>query len=109
MFYIFFFYYYFYKILSTSLTENSPSKTVSCVPHSTIRGDANGSYKVDIADVITTINYVTGQNPQPFLHDAADVNGDGSVDAIDASAVLGYYAATSTGYSQSLEYYMAYR
>lgn len=81
-------YYYYYKILSTSLTENSPSKTVSCVPHSTIPGDANGSYAVDVADVITTINYVTGQNPQPFLFDAADVNGDGQINVLDIVSII---------------------
>lgn len=81
-------YYYFYKILSTALTENSPSKTVSCVPHSSIRGDANGSYHVDVADVITTINYVTGQNPQPFLFDAADVNGDGIINVLDIVGII---------------------
>lgn len=81
-------YYYYYKILSTSLTENSPSKTVSCVPHSTIPGDANGSYAVDVADVITTINYVTGHNPQPFLFDAADVNGDGTINVLDIVNII---------------------
>lgn len=81
-------YYYYYKILSTSLTENSPSKTVSCVPHSTIPGDANGSYQVDVADVITTINYVTGQNPQPFLFEAADVNGDGQINVLDIVSII---------------------
>lgn len=81
-------YYYFYKILSTSLTENSPSKTVSCVPYSSIRGDANGSMNVDVADVITTINYVTGQNPQPFLFEAADVNGDGTINVLDIVGII---------------------
>ena len=81
-------YYYYYKILSTSLTENSPSKTVSCVPQSSIRGDANGSYAVDIADVITAINYLTNQNPQPFLFDATDVNGDGMIDVLDVVGII---------------------
>lgn len=81
-------YYYFYKILSTSLTENSPSRIVSCVPNSSIPGDANGSYAVDIADVITTINYVTGQNPQPFLFDATDVNGDGQINVLDIVGII---------------------
>ena len=81
-------YYYFYKILSTSLTENSPSKLVSCVPHSSIRGDANGSYAIDVADVITIINYVVGNNPKPFLFDAADVNGDGVIDVLDVVGTI---------------------
>lgn len=58
------------------------------MPHSSIRGDANGSYAVDVADVITTINYVTGQNPQPFLFDAADVNGDGTINVLDIVGII---------------------
>ncbi|MBR5352573.1 MAG: S8 family serine peptidase [Bacteroidales bacterium] len=81
-------YYYYYKILNTSLNENSPSKTVSCVPYSTIPGDANGSFTVDVADVITAVNYVTGQNPQPFLFDAADVNGDGTINVLDIVGII---------------------
>ena len=81
-------YYYFYKILRSSLTENSPSKTVSCVPYSAIRGDANGSMNVDVLDVVTTVNYVTGQNPQPFLYDAADVNGDSTINVLDIVGII---------------------
>lgn len=81
-------YYYYYKILNTSLNENSPSKTVTCVPYGSILGDANGSFAVDVADVITTVNYVTGQNPQPFLFDAADVNGDGTINVLDIVGII---------------------
>lgn len=81
-------YYYYYKILSTSLTENSPSKTISAVPQSSIRGDANGSYVVDVADVIATINYMTNQNPQPFLFEASDVNADGTIDVLDVVGII---------------------
>lgn len=81
-------YYYFYKILRTSMTENSPSKTVTCVPYSAIRGDANGSMNVDVLDVVTTVNYVTGQNPQPFLYDAADVNGDSTINVLDIVGII---------------------
>lgn len=81
-------YYYFYKILRTSMTENSPSKTISCVPYNAIRGDANGSMNVDVLDVVTTVNYVTGQNPQPFLYDAADVNGDSTINVLDIVGII---------------------
>ena len=43
---------------------------------------------VDVADVITTINYVTGQNPQPFLFEAADVNGDGTINVLDIVSII---------------------
>ena len=91
-------YYYFYKILSTSLTENSPSNTVSCVPNSAILGDANGSMSVDVADVITTINYITGQ-PQAgaFLFDAADVNGDGEINVLDIVGIINIILHPNSG------------
>ncbi|MBR6354744.1 MAG: S8 family serine peptidase [Paludibacteraceae bacterium] len=81
-------YYYYYKILSTSLTENDPSKVVSAVPFFAIRGDANGSAVVDIADVICVINYITFQNPLPFMFESADVNGDGVVDLLDVVGII---------------------
>ncbi|MBP1645138.1 MAG: fervidolysin [Bacteroidetes bacterium] len=81
-------YYYFYKILRTSLTENSPSKVVSTVPLTATRGDANGSFSVDVADIVSTIAFVTNQNPQPFIFDAADVNGDGIIDILDIVGII---------------------
>lgn len=81
-------YYYFYKILRTSLEENSPSKVVSTVPLTATRGDANGSFNVDIADIVSTIAFVTNQHPQPFIFDAADVNGDGVIDILDIVGII---------------------
>lgn len=81
-------YYYFYKILRTSLVENSPSKIVSTIPLTATRGDANGSFSVDVADIVSTIAFVTNQNPQPFIFDAADVNGDGIIDILDIVGII---------------------
>lgn len=81
-------YYYFYKILRTSLVENSPSKIVSTIPLTATRGDANGSFSVDVADIVSTIAFVTNQNPQPFIFDAADVNGDGVIDILDIVGII---------------------
>jgi subtilisin family serine protease len=81
-------YYYFYKILRTSLEENSPSKIVSTIPLTATRGDANGSFSVDVADIVSTIAFVTNQNPQPFIFDAADVNGDGIIDILDIVGII---------------------
>ena len=81
-------YYYFYKILRTDLSENSPSKIVSTIPLTATRGDANGSFHVDVADIVSTIAFVTNQNPQPFIFDAADVNGDGIIDILDIVGII---------------------
>jgi uncharacterized protein (TIGR02145 family) len=50
---------------------------------SVLPGDSNCDGEVNVMDVITTINYILGNNPQPFCFIEADVNGDGSVNAID--------------------------
>jgi len=50
---------------------------------SLLPGDANCDGEVNVLDVLTTINYILGNNPQPFCFDNADVNADGTVDVID--------------------------
>jgi len=49
----------------------------------TLPGDSNCDGEVNILDVITKANYITGNNPQPFCFENADVNGDGIVDVGD--------------------------
>lgn len=81
-------YNYMYKVLRTSMTENEFSKTVSASPLTSIKGDANGSFKVDIADVVTTVNYVINQQPKPFIFEAADVNMDTRIDVLDIVGII---------------------
>ncbi|MDD3322065.1 MAG: S8 family serine peptidase [Paludibacter sp.] len=81
-------YNYMYKVLRTNLTENEYSKVVSSKALTASKGDANGSLAVDVADVVTTVNYVTNQNPQPFIFDAADVNTDKYIDVLDIVGII---------------------
>lgn len=81
-------YNYMYKVLRTSMTENEFSKTVSASPLTSIKGDANGSFKVDIADVVTTVNYIINQQPKPFIYEAADVNTDTRIDVLDIVGII---------------------
>lgn len=76
-------YCYFYKVLRTSLNENSPSKVVAATPRAAGKGDCNGSGDVDVADVVTEVNYMVGRDPKPFIFEAADVNTDTEVDILD--------------------------
>lgn len=76
-------YCYYYKIMRTDLSENSPSQVVAATPLTATKGDANGSMAVDVADVVTEVGYLTNQNPQPFIFDAADVNSDLTVNILD--------------------------
>lgn len=81
-------YYYYYKVLSTDLKEYDVSNIVSCTPQTSILGDANGSSDVDIADVITTVNYAAGENPKPFIFEAADMNADKQIDILDVIGII---------------------
>lgn len=81
-------YYYYYKVLSTALQEYDVSNVVAVTPLTATRGDANGSGSVDVADVVTTVNYVTGLQPKPFVFDAADMNSDKLIDIFDVVGII---------------------
>jgi len=51
-------------------------------------GDANCDGVVNVTDVLWTINYILGNNPEPFCFENADVNGDGFVNAIDVLGIV---------------------
>ncbi len=81
-------YYYYYKVLSTDLQEYDISNVVAATPQTGELGDANGSGDVDVADVITTVNYAAGQQPKPFIFEAADMNTDLSIDILDVIGII---------------------
>ncbi|MCM1108639.1 MAG: S8 family serine peptidase [Clostridium sp.] len=81
-------YCYYYKVQNTGLTENSPSKTVAATPLTSIKGDANGSMGVDVADVVTELAYMTNEDPKPFIFEAADVNSDTDINILDVVGTI---------------------
>lgn len=81
-------YYYMYKVLSTDLKEYDVSNVVAATPLTATLGDANGSGDVDVADVITTVNQITGMEPKPFIFEAADVNVDKMIDVLDVIGII---------------------
>ena len=81
-------YYYMYKVLSTDLKEYDVSNIVAVTPLTSERGDANGSGDVDVADVITTVNYAAGMKPVPFIFEAADMNTDLQIDILDVIGII---------------------
>lgn len=76
-------YYYRIKQLTTSMNSYDLSNVVAATPLTATKGDANGSMSVDVADVVTEVAYMTNQNPQPFIFEAADVNADLAVNVLD--------------------------
>ena len=89
-------YYYYYKVMSTDLKEYDISNVVAATPLTSIKGDANGSMSVNIADVVTIVSYLSQQDPQPFIFDAADVNEDGVINILDIVGVINIIAHPST-------------
>ncbi len=81
-------YYYYYKVLSTDLQEYDVSNVVVATPLTSTRGDANGSGTVDVADVVSTVNYITLQNPLPFIFEAADMNEDNLINILDVMGIV---------------------
>ena len=97
-------YYYYIKQLTTALTSYSLSNAVAATPLTAQKGDANGSMSVDVADVVTEIAYLTGNNPQPFIFEAADVNSDTKINILDIVGTVNIIknpAASSLGFSDN--------
>lgn len=96
-------YYYYYKVLSTDLKEYDISNVVAATPLTATLGDANGSGEVDVADVITTVNYAAGMEPKPFIFEAADMNTDQSIDILDVIGIIQKILNPSAAREMSIE------
>ena len=81
-------YYYYYKVQRSTLDTTDPSRVVAATPLTAAKGDANGSMDVTVADVVTEIAFLTEQNPQPFIFEAADVNSDNVVNILDVVGTI---------------------
>lgn len=96
-------YYYMYKVLSTDLQEYDVSNVVAATPLTSTLGDANGSGEVDVADVITTVNYAAGMDPKPFIFEAADMNVDQNIDILDVVGIIQKILNPSAGAKMRVE------
>ena len=97
---------YYYKIqqVTTSFEEYNFSNPVTATPLTAQKGDANGSMSVDVADIVTEVAYLTGNNPQPFIFEAADVNADQIVNILDIVGTVNIItnpAVSSLGFSDT--------
>ncbi len=101
-------YYYFIKEIGTDLTQNSISNVVAATPLTAQKGDSNGSLTVDVADILADINYIMGENPQPFIFEAADVNEDKDVNIIDVIATADLIMAPESASNARIESTVTY-
>ena len=103
-------YFYQYKILRTSLEETDFSKTVTTVPLTSKLGDANGDNGVDVMDLVQNVDYILGNNPQPFIFKAADVNNDEAINVLDIVGIVDVILNPTAGKiatkgANSIDYY----
>jgi subtilisin family serine protease len=103
-------YFYKYKILRTSLEETDFSKTVTTVPLTSKLGDANGDNGVDVMDLVQNVDYILGNNPQPFIFKAADVNNDEAINVLDIVGIVDVILNPTAGKvatkgANSIDYY----
>ena len=97
-------YYYEIQQVTTSFEDYNFSNPVCATPLTATKGDANGSMSVDVADVVAEISYLTGNNPQPFIFEAADVNTDQIVNILDIVGTVNIItnpAVSSLGFSDN--------
>lgn len=101
-------YYYYIMEMYTDLTQSAISNVVAATPLTAQNGDANGSMSVDIADVVTEVNYITKQPTGTFIFEAADVNSDNAVDIFDVVGTVNIIttptAAPEAGVSSTATY-----
>lgn len=76
-------YYYQYTVVKTDFSESDLSDVVGAQALTAAAGDANGDFNVTVGDVVTVVAYILGNNPQPFIFEAADVNRDGAINVLD--------------------------
>ena len=52
------------------------------------KGDVNGDSRVNVADVMATVNYVLGKAPTAFIFAKADINQDNNVNVSDVMSIV---------------------
>lgn len=88
---------YLYRIVGTDLREKDFSECVTAQPLATANGDANGDHHTDVLDITAMVAFILGQQPKPFLFEAADLNSDASVDILDVVLLINLIMGDGNG------------
>lgn len=96
-------YHYQYKTVGTDLQETDFSKSMAATPFDAANGDSNGDLAVNILDLTTIVAYILGQDPKPFLVDAADVNYDSQINVLDIISIVHLIMNPQTKISKTIK------
>ena len=53
-------------------------------------GDANGDWRISVADAVTVVDYILSDGKTPLVVPAADMTGDGKISVADAVKIVDY-------------------
>ena len=81
-------YYYLYKVVRTDFSESNYSRVAGATALTSSPGDANGDLAVNVLDIVSTVSFILGGNPQPFIFAAADVNHDTTINVLDIVGIV---------------------
>jgi subtilisin family serine protease len=101
-------YFYKYNILRTSFETTDYSNTISSSPLTSTLGDSNGDFSVDVLDLVHDVDYILGNNPEPFIFVAGDVNADQTINVLDIVGTVDIILSDdsdTTSNSQNINFY----
>ncbi len=83
-----------YYLKLTIASDNQSASMITPAPFTVfgaeiILGDANCDGIVNMLDAVTIVNYITGNDPQPFCFENADIDGNGTVNLFDLISAIG--------------------
>ncbi len=71
--------------------------TVAASPLTSMLGDSNGDFSVNVMDLVQSVDYILGNNPTPYVFLAADVNADKSINVLDIVGTVDIILKPKTG------------
>ena len=77
--------------------SNGNPMSIDSQPFTTVEpilGDANIDRDIDVADIVTVVNYITGRKPAVFSKRGADINQDGNINVADIVNIIRIMAGT---------------
>ncbi len=79
-----------YSIPTTDNQSTTPARSEYTVVKrpDTLKGDVNCDGMIAISDVTTLIDYLLGNDPQPFSHTAADIDSSTMIDIADVTHLI---------------------